>query len=120
VQFHLLLRNTSTVSARYPYLNVEKVRNATHAQYTTDYRAPFVGGADHIVHPDLTLIALKYERKFTLVALGDRKFLVRGSDPTRIECTVGCYNSRPRQHTITITEDEIAEALGLELIDSAK
>jgi hypothetical protein len=71
----------------------------------------FTGGADDVIHPDLTIRTIEMERQFRI----RDGYLPRGTiqPPTLIHLRCGCLHSRPTLGTFEITEDEIAAALNI-------
>ncbi len=113
------LKNTSSVSARFPYLIIEGTSNVQlprfNARRGIQYPAGiFEGGADDVIHPDGVMHAQDLDREFKLNPQGE---LPRGSlrSPISITYRCGSLHSRPSFGTFEITENDVATALGLQI-----
>jgi hypothetical protein len=114
------LYNCSTVSARFPYLIVEKTSRIkmpfTVHRGIQQPRGAFYGGADDVVHPSLAIHALDVEFEFTVEHRSGVDYLPRGRLSPNLEVSYrcGCLNSRPKWGKFTIEEEEVVGALLLE------
>jgi hypothetical protein len=79
----------------------------------------FYGGADDVIHPDLAILALEMEREFKVVeAHPTGRYLPRGRlhPATEITYRCGCLNSRPAVGKFVLTEEAIANAVGIPIV----
>jgi hypothetical protein len=122
VRISIELKNTSPVSARFPYLVIDDAANIKMPFYVhrgiQQPRGSFYGGADDVIHPDLTMRALDLEREFRVETRSGADYLPRGRlhPPMAISYRCGCLNSRPTAAQFAITEDEVANTLGLQIV----
>jgi hypothetical protein len=119
LRISISLENTSSVSARFPYLIIEETSNIQLPGYNArrGFQYPpgvFEGGADDVIHPERAMHAQNLEREFRLNQQGE---LPRGSlqSPILITYRCGSLHSRPSFGTFKITENDVATALGLQI-----
>jgi hypothetical protein len=119
VRVIISLRNTSNMSAQYPYLKLEETQGIRPGAWYAGpdggwLPLPFQGGADVVIHPDLVLQAMELDREFPIV---HPTYLPRGTlePPMLIRYRCGCLHSRPTFGTFSITEQQIATALELDI-----
>jgi hypothetical protein len=119
VRVTLGLKNTSLVSAQYPYLKVESCTgelkgNPRVHRGLQQHPFFFEGGADDVIHPELSVTAVYLDREFRI---RQPNYLPCGAlRSALIQVRCGCLHSRPTFKTLEITEDEVAAALGLNIV----
>ena len=117
------LRNSSPVSARFPYLTLFRVQGARVEEQTlfNPYEAGrgyhkyngehhFFGGANDVVHPGLRLpVARLVTPEIPIEAREpDQYRVVSGSvRPVTFAYQCGCYNSRPASGEVTVSDDDL-------------
>jgi Putative DNA-binding domain len=138
VVIDICLRNPSPVTARFPYLNLRAFTGATvqpavvsdirRSRYRTDRgEFHFDGGADDVIHPDVSLPAaqiltpeipvesappLRQMLTSSLPISQGRGqcYIRRGSlQPVTVAYQCSCYNSRPAKGEFTVSEDQLVE-----------
>jgi Putative DNA-binding domain len=118
IKISITLRNTSSVSARFPYLIIKGTKHIqARPSFRRGFQFPsgvFEGGADEVIHPEMTMRALDLEREFKLNQNGE---LPRGTlpSPILIQYQCGSLHSRPSFGTFENTIDDVAAALGLQV-----
>ena len=113
------LRNPSPVTARFPYLTLTQVQGARgppeglfsqHRYYGGEYHFSF--GADHVIHPGLTLpVAQLLTPEIPVEPReGGQCRVHRGSlQPVTVAYRCGCYNTRLTAGEFTISDELLVE-----------
>jgi hypothetical protein len=119
VVIDILLRSPSSVTARFPYLTLTHVQGARsqpeglfsqHRYYGGEYHFSF--GADHVIHPGLTLPVARLLMPEIPVEPreGGQCRVRRGSlQPVTVAYRCGCHNSRPTAGEFTISDAQLVE-----------
>ena len=120
VQVTLTLVNRSQVSARYPYLIIDEMSRGLKPMpgSVPSLIGRFIGGANDVIHPDLEMTALEFQREFRVRKAhpaGDA-YIAKGALGMTIKFRCACLHSRPTSGTLQITEEEIAQALGITVV----
>jgi hypothetical protein len=114
------LVNTSSVSARYPYLIItEPAGNLKVLRGFREHPGVFFGDANDVIHPDLPFHALDLECEFKIVkGRPNGEYLRRGTlQPAMwFAFRCGCLHSRPTLGHCEIKEEEVAAALNLQIV----
>jgi hypothetical protein len=112
----LHLKNCSQVSARYPYLIIDKLPPRMRQLPFSLRDVPrFNGGSDDVIHPDLEMkvLDLQYELRVISAHRSGDYYLAIQTQPstTLIHFRCGCLHTRPTSGTIQIPREEIARTL---------
>jgi Putative DNA-binding domain len=119
VRITVFLKNSSQVSARFPYLVVDPSSNfRTSLAIHRGIQQPawaFYGGADDVIHPELEMRTLDLECHFAVEHRSGVDYLPRGRLRGQLEISYrcGCLDSRPSAAKFVIPEEEVVNALGL-------
>jgi hypothetical protein len=128
MKISITLRNTSSVSARFPYLIIKGTkhieappsirRGRVSVGASPEFPPGVFGGADEVIHPEMIMPALDLEREFKLNQYGE---LPRGAlpPPILIQYQCGSLHSRPSFGTFENAIDDVAPALGLQVAPSS-
>jgi Putative DNA-binding domain len=111
------LRNPSPATATFPYLVIDS---------TGEFRPTVDGGGqeyhgttDHVIHPAMSRKVLALRRKVAVHQLSGGLAIARGAlePPTIIKYRCGSFNFRQFEGEIVITEDQIARAVNLLVVE---